>query len=94
MYDFKPKTQEQELNDDIKEFESFIRTCEAGLLLAQDDDTAMAVEIAMGHSQSFKLWIDKNEHIRNLIRLEKQNAESQLLEAKTKLETLLRGGGN
>lgn len=94
MFDYKPKTKEQELNDDIKEFESFIRNCEAGLILASDDETAMAVEIAMGHNQSFKLWIDKNEHIRNLIRLEKELAEFNLSEAKSELESLLRGGGN
>ncbi|MFZ2905312.1 MAG: hypothetical protein WAZ98_03815 [Cyclobacteriaceae bacterium] len=94
MFDYKPKTREQELNDDIKEFESFIKRCEAGLILASESDTAMAVKIALGGDNFFELWIDKNEHVKNVIQLEKEHAESNLSEARKELSTLLSVGGN
>jgi hypothetical protein len=86
------KQPEKDLEREIKDFESFIKRCEAGLILVSEEDTAMAVKIALGGENFFELWVDKNEHIRQVIQLEKELAESNLSEAKSKLETL-RGGG-
>lgn len=74
------KTPEEIKQEEIKEHESQVKICDAGIILSSDLDTAMAIKIALGGNNFFEIWVDDNSKIKELIQHERQLALNHIID--------------